>query len=45
MEESNWQSVNNGYHDFEGKNTEYDEFKISVCCLTDKMIHDRASLN
>lgn len=35
-EESNWQTVSNGYHDFEGKNTKYDEFKISVCSLMDK---------
>ena len=38
MEESNWQTVSAGYHDFEGKNTEYDEFKILVCGLMDKTL-------
>lgn len=36
MEESDWQTVSNGYHDFTGKSTEYDEFKICVSSLTGK---------
>ena len=45
LEESNWQIVRNGYHDFTGKNTEYDEFKISVSSLVDKSQADSNRTN
>lgn len=38
IEESNWQTVANGFHDFEGKNSEYCEFKISVTDLVGKSL-------
>jgi len=45
VKDSNWITIANGYHDFEGKNAEYEEFKISVRSITGKTSTDTDVVN